>query len=81
MEHNPAVLLVFVILPGAVGYALAQGDSGSLRGRIVDQSGAVLPGVMVTATSPAVMGGRLTTTTSDDGLYRFPSLPPGVYDI
>ena len=73
--------LVLGISVTLVGHARAQADSGSLRGRIVDQSGAVLPGVTITASSPAVMGGSLTTVTSEEGLYRFPSLPPGVYEI
>ena len=60
--------------------AAAQGvDTGSLRGRVTDGSGAALPGVTVTAASAAVMGGSLTAVTSGEGLYRFPSLPPGVY--
>lgn len=70
-----------VILLALVGDVRAQGDGGSLRGRVVDQSGAVLPGVTVTASSPAVMGGSLTTVTSAEGLYRFPLLPPGLYEI
>lgn len=65
-----------------VSPALAQGvDTGSLRGVITDETGAALPGVTVTASSPAVMGGSLTAVTSEEGLYRFPSLPPGVYEI
>lgn len=62
--------------------ALAQGvDTGSLRGVITDTTGAALPGVTITATSDAVMGGSLTAVTSAEGLYRFPSLPPGLYEV
>lgn len=62
--------------------ALAQGvDTGSLRGVITDSTGAALPGVTVMATSEAVMGGGLTAVTSHEGVYRFPSLPPGNYQI
>lgn len=56
-------------------------DTGSLRGRITDNTGGALPGVTVTAESSAVMGGSLVAVTSDEGLYRFPSLPPGVYTL
>lgn len=59
----------------------AQGDSGSLRGRIVDGTGAALPGVTIVAASPAVMGGSVTAVTSGEGVYRFPSLPPGLYEL
>lgn len=61
---------------------LGQGtDSGSLRGRITDSTGAALPGATITAVSPAVIGGRLTAVTSSEGLYRFPALPPGIYEV
>jgi hypothetical protein len=71
--------IVFVL---SASTALPQGaDSGSLRGRITDSSGAALPGVTVTASSPAVMGGKLAAVTSPEGLYRIPALPPGDYEI
>lgn len=60
----------------------AQGvDTGSLRGRVTDASGAPMPGVTVMAVSESIMGGSLTAVTSQEGLYRFPSLPPGVYEV
>src|SRR5207247_10617783 len=65
-------------------HALAQGGgastTGSINGKIVDSSGAVLPGVTVTASSPSLMG--VQTTVSDaSGNYRFPALPPGTYTV
>jgi hypothetical protein len=73
---------VIAAIAVAVTTAGAQGtDTGSLRGRITDNTGAALPGVTVTATSGAVMGGSLVAVTSDEGLYRFPALPPGVYSV
>lgn len=56
-------------------------DTGSLQGRVTDNTGGALPGVAVTAESSAVMGGSLVAVTSGEGLYRFPSLPPGLYTI
>jgi hypothetical protein len=56
-------------------------DTGSLRGRITDKTGAALPGVTVTVSSPAVMGGSLVTMTSEEGIYRFPALPAGEYSL
>lgn len=56
-------------------------DTGSLQGRVTDNTGGALPGVAVTAESSAVMGGSLIAVTSGEGLYRFPSLPPGLYTI
>jgi hypothetical protein len=55
-----------------------------LRGQIVgvatDSTGAALPGVIVTATAPGLVQPQVTTTTAD-GSYRFPSLPPGDYVV
>ena len=64
--------------------ALAQGggasSTGSISGEIKDAQGGVLPGVTVTATSPAQIG-QLTAVTNEAGVYRFPSVPPGEYRL
>ncbi len=64
--------------------AFAQGggasSTGTIQGRVSDAQGAVLPGVTVTATSPALLGAQ-TTITSETGNYRFPAVPPGNYEI
>ncbi|MGE3885494.1 MAG: carboxypeptidase regulatory-like domain-containing protein [Vicinamibacterales bacterium] len=56
----------------------AQIAQGRLQGVVTDAQQASLPGVTVTAESPALIGGQ-TTVTEVDGRYRFPSLPPGRY--
>jgi hypothetical protein len=53
---------------------------GTFNGRVVDQQGAVLPGVAVTATN-ANTGVARTTVTNGEGLYSLPGLEPGVYAI
>jgi hypothetical protein len=53
----------------------------SITGIVTDPSGAVLPGVTVTLTSPDLVGGAQTAVTGQDGAYRFSDLPPGVYDV
>ena len=60
--------------------ALAQEQRGSLEGTIKDAQGAVLPGAVVEARSAALIGVR-TETTDANGLYRFPALPPGTYQV
>ncbi|MCU0303848.1 MAG: TonB-dependent receptor [Thermoanaerobaculales bacterium] len=58
----------------------AQGTtSGSIRGTVTDPLGGVMPGVTVRAISDALVGGQLAAVTSEQGVYRFPSLPVGVY--
>src|SRR5262245_20691522 len=56
--------------------ALAQGGNGQLGGIITDPSGALLPGVSITATNPDT-GITSTTISNETGSYNFPSLQPG----
>src|SRR5436190_20015279 len=60
--------------------ALAQETRGSLEGVVKDASGGVLPGATVEARSPRLVGVQ-STTADTNGVYRFPSLPPGVYEV
>jgi hypothetical protein len=53
---------------------------GTIRGTTVDQQGAVLPGVTVTAESPTVAGSK-TAVTDINGTYRLVDLPPGIYTL
>jgi Carboxypeptidase regulatory-like domain len=60
--------------------ASAQIGQGRLTGIATDTQGAVMPGVTVTATSPALIGTR-TTVTEPDGSFLLVSLPSGVYKL
>jgi len=64
--------------------AFAQGggasSTGTIQGRVTDAQSALLPGVTITAISPALLGAQ-TTITSDTGNYRFPAVPPGTYTL
>lgn len=71
-----AVLLASVV----AAPAWAQIGQGRLTGIVTDEQGAVLPGVTVTVTSPALIGTQ-TSVTEGDGRYRFPALPSGIYTI
>ncbi len=57
----------------------AQETRGSIEGVVKDSSGAVLPGATVEAKSAA--GGTLTSVTDTNGVYRFPVLDPGRYEV
>jgi len=60
--------------------AVAQQQTGEIFGRATDSSGAVLPGVSVTATGPALLQPRVAIT-SEAGSYRMPELPIGTYTV
>src|SRR5881409_651695 len=74
-------LWLFLLIVGlAPGAAVAQDFRGAITGRISDKSGAVLPGVTVTATNVATNIGS-TTTTNSDGVYSILYLTPGQYTV
>jgi hypothetical protein len=55
--------------------------NASIRGRVTDTTGAALPGVAVTAGSPALQVSQMTVTTDTDGSYRIAELPIGEYRV
>jgi Carboxypeptidase regulatory-like domain/TonB dependent receptor-like, beta-barrel len=56
-------------------------QTSTLTGTIKDGTGAVLPGVTVNASSPSQVGGVQTSVTDSQGVYRFPALRPGIYEL
>src|SRR5215471_8956376 len=70
------LLCVLALLPAGIR---AQGLTGALTGTVKDPQGGVLAGAVVRISSPALIGGDQQTTTSDKGVWRFPSLAPGTY--
>jgi Carboxypeptidase regulatory-like domain len=71
-------LMLFVISVLLVGKLWAQSDRGSIRGTIVDVSGAVMRNVEVTATQTAT-GQVYKTVSNEQGLYAVMNLPIGFY--
>ena len=69
-------LLALLVALSFGSTAFAQLEQGRLTGFVTDEQGAALPGVTVTATSPALLGAS-TAVTEADGRYLFPSLPSG----
>jgi len=67
--------LTLVLLP------LAARAQGSIAGSVKDPSGAVLPGVTVEATSPALIEKARTAVSDSSGNYRITDLPPGTYSV
>jgi hypothetical protein len=54
--------------------------TGRIQGTVTDNSGAAVPGVVVTASSPSLQGVH-STTTDNKGDFRFAALPPGTYAV
>ena len=73
-------VLALTLLAAFAYPASAQNEQGRLTGIVMDTSKGILPGVTVTAESPALIGVQ-TAVSETDGRYRFPSLPPGRYTL
>jgi hypothetical protein len=72
------VLCLCVTLLTLAAPTFAQDFRGRINGTVTDNTGAVLPGVTVTVSSPALIQPQVQVTSAD-GQYRFLALPPGVY--
>src|SRR5919108_1994049 len=59
----------------------ARAQQASISGLVRDTSGAVLPGVTVEATSPALIEGVRTAVTDGTGRYAIEALRPGPYVV
>jgi Carboxypeptidase regulatory-like domain/TonB dependent receptor len=77
----PSCLALLVCVLADAGSAAAQsGPTGTLNGRVMDQSQAAVPGVSVTATNAATNDSRVAVTNSD-GVYRLAALAVGTYQL
>jgi len=72
-----SLLLLGLCLP--FGPAWAQ-TFGEITGEVRDQSGAVAPNASITATNTDTNAAR-TTRTNEAGIYSFPALVPGPYQV
>jgi hypothetical protein len=72
--------LSFFVFAAIGAESLAQTTGGTVRGVIRDEQGAVLPGVVVNATSSSVAGAH-SAVSDGEGAYRIINLPPGAYTI
>jgi outer membrane receptor protein involved in Fe transport len=80
MRSRASGFVVFAFASFLAATVSAQSTPGRLTGLVSDAQGAILPGVTVTATSPALIGGQ-STVTQPDGKFLFPALPTGQYKL
>ncbi len=72
------IVLGLVCLFFLPALALAQ---GMIAGQVKDESGGVLPGVTVEASSPALIEKVKSAVSDDQGRYRIVDLRPGTYKV
>jgi hypothetical protein len=79
--HAKHIRLMFALLLALTPLcAIAQSSNGSISGVVTDDSGAILPGVTVTATNVAT-GVNRTAVSNEKGHYEVALLPPGTYRV
>lgn len=76
MRRSLIVAVACVVLVPALAAA-----QSSITGRITDNTGGVLPGVTVEASSPALIEGARVVVTDSRGQYEIIDLRPGIYKV
>ena len=72
------VFIALLLLPATGGHAQT---GSSIAGLVKDTSGAVMPGVTVEASSPALIEKSRTVVTDGEGQYKIVGLVPGTYAV
>src|ERR1700722_13568054 len=78
MSHRIFALIICLVI--VAGPAFAQSNYGEIAGAVHDPQAGVVPGAKITITSTET-GLVRTVTTPDNGSFRFPALPAGIYSL
>ncbi len=82
MSHRwcGVAVCVLALLVSAVAPAAAQVQTGSVYVRVVDDQGAVVPGVTITISSPVLPRDHVGVTDAS-GVFQVPGLSVGIYSV
>ena len=69
-------ILSLLLVTAFASRGVAQTQTGTVEGKVLDEQGAVLPGATLTLTGPT---GSQTTVSDSLGVYRFVGVAPGTY--
>jgi len=77
-HRSTTFIAIFIVLVFATGMPLASAaqQTGSIRGRVVDDHGSPVPSAAVTITSVL-----LSTASGPDGAFEFSTVPTGIYTL
>ena len=81
MNRRALALSVIALACLALPVAARAQTSGSISGVVRDATGAVLPGVTVEASSPALIEKVRSVASDDRGVYQIVNLRPGTYTV
>ena len=77
-SRSLGIFCILVLLLPALG--IAQSYNATISGTVTDPTGAAVPKAQLTLTSVAT-GSVAKTTSGPDGLFSFPNLQPGIYEL
>ena len=77
-QRSILALFLMLVLLSVPGWAQQE---AAILGQVTDDTGGVLPGVTVTATSPALQVPQVVDVTNERGEYRLSPLPIGTYVV
>ncbi len=80
MYHKVLTGAVLAASLAVISMPAAAGQAGSVNGYVTSSAGQALEGVTVEARSPVLPGVRTATSTAN-GRYQLPLLPPGRYEL
>lgn len=72
------LLALFILIGGPAG---AASISATIQGVVIDEGGRPIPDVVLTLSSPQLLGGPLQRTSGVDGRFRFEGVPPGAFEL
>src|ERR1700687_3554678 len=72
---------LFLVFSLSIPLSVAAQSAGAIAGTVKDTSGAVVPGVTVEASSPALIERVRTAVTDGNGEYKLVDLQPGQYTV
>src|SRR5438094_9076136 len=81
LRGRQLLLGVIFVLAACLVPVASQAQEASIIGQVTDDTGAVLPGVTVTATSPALQVPQVIAVSDERGEYRLTKLPLGTYAV
>src|ERR1700733_1055711 len=79
MNKTRHLLILITVLLSSFAPVLGQGPTGTLQGRVLDPSGAVIPQAQVTVTSAS--GKNATAVSDGGGSYQVRGLAAGAYTV
>ncbi|MEK7724606.1 MAG: carboxypeptidase-like regulatory domain-containing protein, partial [Acidobacteriota bacterium] len=69
-----------ILILSLAAIAFGQDYRGKVQGSVMDESGGVIPGTKVVLRNESTKV-EVTTTTNDDGRYKFDFVEPGNYSV